>query len=76
MLHVTATPTLLQTFTRRLRQPQCIVQLAAGQQPSVRANSGAVESQPYAAVEMERGAGGGAFTYWVAPQWVRYQDLT
>ena len=36
VLHVTTAPTLLQTLTRRLRQSQCIIQLATGQQPSVR----------------------------------------
>ena len=75
VLHVTTAPTLLQTLTRRLRQSQCIVQLAAGQQPSVRGDGSAAKLQPYTSVETERGAGVGAFTHWVPPEWVRYQDL-
>ena len=51
MLNVTTAPTLLQTLIRRLRQSQCIVQLAAGQQPSVRGDGSAVKLQPYTAVE-------------------------
>ena len=31
--------------------------------------------QPYTSVETERGAGVGAFTHWVPPEWVRYQEL-
>ena len=60
---------------RRLRQSQCIVQLAAGQQPSVRGDGSAAKLQPYTAVETERGAAVGAFTHWVPPEWVRYQEL-
>ena len=30
---------------------------------------------PYTSVETERGAGGGAFTHRVPPEWVRYQEL-
>ena len=44
VLHVTTAPTLLQTFIRRLRQSQCIIQLAAGQQPGVRGDGSAVNS--------------------------------
>ena len=75
VLHVTTAPTLLQTFIRRLRQSQCIIQLATGQQPSVRGDGGAVKLQPYTSVETERGTGVGAFTHWVPPEWVRYQEL-
>ena len=75
VLHVTTATTLLQTLIRRLRQSQCIVQLAAGQQPSVRGDGSAAKLQPYTSVETERGAGIGAFTHWVPPEWVRYQDL-
>ena len=75
VLHVTTAPTLLQTLTRRLRQSQHIVQLAAGQQSGVRGDGSAAKLQPYTAVETERGAGVGAFTHWVPPEWVRYQDL-
>ena len=75
VLHVTTTPTLLQTLIRRLRQSQCIVQLAAGQQPSVRGDGSAAKLQQYMAVETERGAGVGAFTHWVPTGWVRYQEL-
>ena len=75
VLHVTTGPTLLQTLIRRLRQSQCIVQLAAGQQPSVRGDVSAAKLQPYTSVETERGAGVGAFTHWVPPEWVRYQGL-
>ena len=57
VLHVATAPTLLQTVTRRLRQSQCIVQLATGQQPSVRGDGSAAKLQPYTAVETERGAG-------------------
>ena len=57
MLHVTTAPTLLQTLTRRLRQSQRIVQLAAGQQPSVRGDGSATKLQPYTSVETELGAG-------------------
>ena len=64
-----------QTLIRRLRQSQCIVQLAAGQQPSVRGDGSAAKLQPYTAVKTDRGAGVGAFTHWVPPEWVRYQDL-
>ena len=35
VLHVTTAPALLQTLTRRLRQSQCIIQLATGQQPGI-----------------------------------------
>ena len=75
VLHVTTAPTLLQTLLRRLRQSQCIVQFATGQQPSVRGDGSAAKLQPYTAVETERGTGVGAFTHWVPPEWVRYQDL-
>ena len=75
MLHVTTAPALLQTLLRRLRQSQCIVQLAAGQQTSVRGDGSAAKLQPYTAVEMELAAGIGAFTHWVPPDWVRYQEL-
>ena len=34
-----------------------------------------MELQSYAAVETERGAGVGAFTHWVPPECVRYQEL-
>ena len=57
VLHVTTAPTLLQTLIRRLRQSQCIVQLAAGQQPSVRGDGSAAKLQPYTSVETERGRG-------------------
>ena len=75
VLHVTTAPTLLQTLIRHLRQSQCIVQLAAGQQPSVRGDGSAAKLQPYTAVETERGAGVGAFTHWAPPGWLRYQEL-
>ena len=75
VLHVTTAPTLLQTFIRRLRQSQCIIQLATGQQSGVRGDGSAAKLQPYTSVETERGAGGGAFTHWVPPEWVRYQEL-
>ena len=74
VLHVTTAPTLLQTLIRRLRQSQCIVQLAAGQQPSVRGDGSAAKLQPYTSVETERGAWGGAFTRRVPPRTVRYQE--
>ena len=61
VLHVTTAPTLLQTLIRRLRQSQCIVQLAAGQQPSVRGDGSAAKLQPYTSVETELGAGGWCF---------------
>ena len=64
-----------QTFIRRLRQSQRIVQLAAGQQPGVRGDGSAVKLQPYTAVETELGAGAGAFTHRVPPEWVRNQEL-
>ena len=60
VLHVTTAPTLLQTLLRRLRQSQCIVQLASGQQPSVRGDGCAAKLQPYTSVETELGAGAGA----------------
>ena len=63
VLHVTTAPALLQTLIRRLRQSQCIVQLAAGQQPSVRGDGSAAKLQPYTSVETERGAEVGAFTH-------------
>ena len=75
MLHVTTAPTLLQTLIRRLRQSQRIIQLAAGQQSGVRGDGSAAKLQPYTSVETERGAGFRAFTHWVPPQWIRYQDL-
>ena len=75
VLHVATAPTLLQTLTRRLRQSQCIVQLAAGQQPSVRGDCSAAKLQPYTSVETERGAWVGAFTHRVPPRTVRYQEL-
>ena len=34
-----------------------------------------MELQPYTSVETELGAEVGAFTHWVPPEWVRYQDL-
>ena len=74
VLHVTTAPALLQTLIRRLRQPQCIVQLAAGQQPSVRGDGSAAKLQPYTSVETELAAGVGAFTHWVPPRTVRYQE--
>ena len=55
VLHVTTAPTLLQTFIRRLRQSQGIIQLAAGQQSGVRGDSGATKLQPYTSVETELG---------------------
>ena len=75
VLHVTTSPALLQTLLRRRRQSQCIVQLAAGQQPSVRGDGSAAKLQPYTSVETERGAGVGAFTHWVPPERIRYQEL-
>ena len=75
VLHVTTAPTLLQTLLRRLRQSQCIIQLATGQQSGVRGDGSAAKLQPYTAVETERGTGVGAFTHWVPPEWVRYQEL-
>ena len=63
VLHVTTAPALLQTLTRRLRQSQCIIQLATGQQPSVRGDGGAAKLLPYTSVETELGAGVGAFTH-------------
>ena len=63
VLHVTTAPALLQTLIRRLRQSQGIVQLAAGQQPSVRGDGSAAKLQPYTSVETERGAEVGAFTH-------------
>ena len=74
VLHVTTAPTLLQTLTRRLRQSQCIIQLATGQQSGVRGDGSAAKLQPYTAVETERGTGVGAFTHWVPPRTVRYQE--
>ena len=44
VLHVAAAPSILQTLTRRLCQSQRIVQLAAGQQLSVRGDGDAVNS--------------------------------
>ena len=58
VLHVATAPTFPQTVIRRLRQSQCIVQLAAGQQPTVRGDDSAAKLQPYTAVETELGAGG------------------
>ena len=75
VLHVATAPTLLQTLTRRLRQSQCIVQLATGQQSGVRGDGSAAKLQPYTAVETELGAGVCAFTHWVPPRTVRYQEL-
>ena len=75
VLHVATDPTFPQTVIRRLRQSQCIVQLAAGQQPTVRGDGSAAKLQPYTAVETELGAGGGAFTHWAPPGWLRFQDL-
>ena len=74
VLHVTTAPTLLQTLLRRLRQSQCIIQLATGQQSGVRGDGSAAKLQPYTAVETERGTGVGAFTHWVPPRTVRYQE--
>ena len=71
MLDVTTAPTLLQTFMRRLRQSQCIIQLGTGQQSGVRGDGSAAKLQPYTAVETERGAGVGAFTLNVAWEAVR-----
>ena len=45
VLHVATAPTLLQTLTRRLRQSQCIVQLATGQQSGVRGDGSAAKLQ-------------------------------
>ena len=75
VLHVATAPTLLQTLTRRLRQSQCIIQLATGQQSGVRGDGGTAKLQSYTAVETELGAGVGAFTHWVPPRTVRYQEL-
>ena len=75
VLHVATAPALLQTLIRRLRQSQCIVQLAAGQQPSVRGDGSAAKLQPYTSVETELAAWVGAFTHWVPPRTVRYQQL-
>ena len=75
VLHVATAPALLQTLTRRLRQSQCTIQLATGQQSGVRGDGGNVELQSYAAVETELGAGVGAFTHRVPPRTVRYQEL-
>ena len=76
VLDVATTPALLQTGGRCLRQSQGIIQLAAGQESSVRGYSGAVEFQAYAAVKTERGAAVGAFTHWVPPERLRYPELT
>ena len=75
VLHVTTAPSLLQALIRRLRQSQRIIQLATGQQPSVRGDGSAVKLQPYTSVETKRGAGVGAFTHWVPPECVGYQEL-
>ena len=68
MLDVTTAPTLVQTFIRRLRQSQCIIQLATGQQPSVRGDGGTAKLQPYTSVETELGAGVASFTHRVPPE--------
>ena len=50
------------------------LQLATGQQSGVRGDGSAAKLQPYTAVETERGTGVGAFTHWVPPRTVRYQE--
>ena len=60
VLHVTTAPTLLQTLTR-LRQSQCIIQLATGQQSGVLV---APQIQPYTSVETEQRVG------WCVTHWV------
>ena len=71
MLHVTTAPTLLQTLTRRLRQSQCIIQLATGQQSGVRGDGSAAKLQADSAVELELQRGVGAFSGGRRPQAAR-----
>jgi hypothetical protein len=53
VLYVASIPALLQVAGCGLGQSQGIVQLATRQQPAIRGESGAVEPQPYAGIEMD-----------------------